>query len=184
MAGKLAQDIMGAAVDGALPVVGFQSTAISEETRLKAESILRDAFVIMRNPRLRIGGETATVRDGDEDLVDVNTNDGAAGELRAAKSKLLKNMSRKHLVENVVPVVVSLKVRRGMCVHFLDCRLFLLFTNMNIKFLLIAYPGERTITTSTRPHDLFEVIYIARLMPPLSTSPTSELMKSNNFSEI
>ncbi len=134
MAGKLAQDIMGAAVDGVLPVVCSQDKVINEETRLKAESILRDAFVIMRNPRLRIGGEAATVRGGDEDLVDVNTNDGAAGELRAAKSKLLKNMSRKHLIENVVPVVVSLKVcGGGMCGCFPDCRLFLLPTNMNME---------------------------------------------------
>ncbi len=101
---------MGAAVDGALPVVCSPDKVISEETRLKAESILRDAFLIMRNPRLRIGSEAATVRAGDEDLMDVNTNEEAAGELRAAKSKLLKNMSRKHLIENVVPVVVSLKV--------------------------------------------------------------------------
>ncbi len=130
MAGKLAQDIMGAAVDGALPVVCSPDKVISEETHLKAESILRDAFVIMRNPLLRIGGEAATVRAGGEDLVDINTNEEAAGELHAAKSKLLKNMSRKHLIENIVPVVVSLKVRWLACVpvFFPDCRQCVLLT--------------------------------------------------------
>ncbi len=133
---------MGAAVDGVLPVVCSQDKVISEETRLKAENILRDAFVIMRNPRLRIGSEAATVRGGDEDLVDVNTNDGAAGELCAAKSKLLKNMSWKHLIENVVPVVVSLKVcGSGMCGCFPDFRLFLLLlllTNMNMQIQIYS----------------------------------------------
>jgi hypothetical protein len=109
VAAKLAHDILGAAVEGGLPVI--PRAGVSPSMQAKAESVCRDAFVVMSSPGLRVG---AGARGGDEIedeeiLSEEAATQGPQGRMKAAKSKLLKTMSRKHLMEHVVPVLISLK---------------------------------------------------------------------------
>jgi hypothetical protein len=54
---KLANEILGSAVDGALPLVPKQG--VSDATRCKAESVCRDALQVLTGPGLKVGKGTA-----------------------------------------------------------------------------------------------------------------------------
>jgi hypothetical protein len=54
---KLANEILGSAVDGALPLVA--QPGVSDATRCKAESVCRDALQVLTGPGLKVGKGTA-----------------------------------------------------------------------------------------------------------------------------
>lgn len=128
-AAKFAHEILGGAIDGTLPVVapgkglinnskaankydrndGAPIVVVSEASRLRAESVCRDALTILAGTGLRVGKGGAGANAGDDDDDNEPAAVSQSAGMASAKSKLLSTLSRKHLIEHVVPVVVSLK---------------------------------------------------------------------------
>ena len=96
--GALARDVLGAAADDGVE---------------KYAPVLADAFAILRCDEIRIVGGAAATNDGEVDQGDPEDSElgvgGTAQSLAAAKGKLLSRMSRKHVIEHVLPILISLK---------------------------------------------------------------------------
>ena len=96
--GALARDVLGAAADEGVE---------------KYAPVLSDAFAILRCDEIRIVGGAAATNDGEGDQGDPEDSElgvgGTAQSLAAAKGKLLSRMSRKHVIEHVLPILISLK---------------------------------------------------------------------------
>jgi len=74
-----------------------------------AINVLSDAFAILTDPLIRVGRSTS-VNDTDiGDDVNTSTTGPAASQVAVVKSRLLTKISRKHLIESVVPILCSLK---------------------------------------------------------------------------
>lgn len=110
---KLVQDVLSYAIDhaGALQVgagSGSEGSAF--------EHALEDALLILQSPLLRVG-RRADTEDGDEEGGGeeeeagggAQDKKGRAAGLAGAKSKVLKSLSKQHLVAHTLPVVASLK---------------------------------------------------------------------------
>lgn len=123
---KLVQDVLSYAVDHAAALQAGGSAF---------EHALEDALLILQSPLLRVGRRT-DAEDGDEEGGGeeeeagggAQDKRGAAG-LAGAKSKVLKSLSKQHLVAHTLPVVASLKhvleaarsPQQGALMDFLLC---------------------------------------------------------------
>ena len=130
---KLTQDILGAATDedgeaGGIKIQSFhRASRFAQGQRREAalrklkrdENLVRDALAVLRCPDIKVagghgggGGEGggAGPDDDTEALMADETGAGAGADAAAAvKGRLLSKVSRKHLLEHVVPELVSLK---------------------------------------------------------------------------
>lgn len=121
---RLSKEILSAATEmqGELRYAANKS---SEENLTReggeAFSVLSDCFQILISPKMQIFRSFSSSLSSDEDEVDYSTNvstitniqdtDGpSASQLSSAKGKLLSKISRKHLIEIVLPIVCNLKV--------------------------------------------------------------------------
>jgi len=93
VAGKLAQDVLGAVVD--------QNLSLKE-----AKEVVSDALWALGSKEIRL-----TVNKGadEETGVDGLAPGGAQEAVEAAKGKLIGKIARKNLIENVVPIMIALK---------------------------------------------------------------------------
>jgi len=134
---KLTQDILGAATDedGEAGGIKIQShhraSRFAQGQRREAalkklkrdENLVRDALAVLRCPDIKVAGGRGGGGGGggggeggsstqDEDAEALMAEDGSGGGAEAAaaaKGRLLTKVSRKHLLEHVVPELVSLK---------------------------------------------------------------------------
>ncbi|CAM9644617.1 unnamed protein product, partial [Discosporangium mesarthrocarpum] len=117
---KLAQEVLGAAVEGTLPLGsgvgggggaggGGSGKGEGGRQRAKAQSVLRDALNVMSSPQIRVGRLGGGAEAGDEDMVGIGAEESGSAKLAAAKSKLLCKVSHKHLMESVIPILTALK---------------------------------------------------------------------------
>jgi condensin-2 complex subunit D3 len=112
VAARLAKDILGAAVqsEGNLGrVCRAPSGKLSdEEEDTAAFAVLSDAFFILTSPWLRVGRGSSAASEEDE-VVDLPAATGKSEQVAAAKGRLLSKISRKHLVETILPILCNLK---------------------------------------------------------------------------
>lgn len=132
---KLTQDILGAATDedgeaGGIKIQSYHRASrftqgLRREAALRKlkrdENLIRDALTVLQCPDIKVaggrgfggGGEGGAGASGqDEDAEALMAEDGSGNGVdaaAAAKSRLLSKVSRKHLLEHVVPELVSLK---------------------------------------------------------------------------
>jgi len=109
--GRLAKEVLGAAVDsgGDLGRVSRRK-AMAEGTKrsVKEESayaVLSDALRVLASPLLRVG--RATAKNDEEDVVDPKSN--VRTNVASAKGKLLSSLSRRHMIEIILPILCNLK---------------------------------------------------------------------------
>ena len=81
----------------------------SQDARIGgAYSVLSDCFQILTSPKMRIGRAQHANEDADMSTATVSAGP-TASLLSSAKGKLLSKISRKHLMETVLPILCSLK---------------------------------------------------------------------------
>lgn len=94
---KLVQEVLAFAVDQPATTLNLPSF----------QDVLEDSFLILQSPLLMVGraepGEELALAT-DEDL-----ESGKAASLTLAKSKVLKTISKQHLLSHTIPIVCSLK---------------------------------------------------------------------------
>jgi condensin-2 complex subunit D3 len=82
--------------------------SLNEQRHKSAFSVLSDAFTILSSSDMRVGKRAHN--DDDEEEGESTPTDGpAAAQLAAVKGRLLSKISRKHLIETVVPILCNLK---------------------------------------------------------------------------
>jgi len=100
---KLVQEVLAFAVDQPATTLNLSSF----------QDVLEDSFLILQSPLLTIG-PSCTVQVGEENselalATDEDLESGKAASLTLAKSKVLKTISKQHLLSHTIPIVCSLK---------------------------------------------------------------------------
>lgn len=122
---RLAKEVLGEAVNsssqsGDLAKVCLSNTPPDAQTSPKLSSawnVLVDTFYILMSPQLKVGkssstsGNTTTATNEDETLEDPNILPNPNRQVQVAKSRLLSKISRKHLMEIVLPILCQLKTK-------------------------------------------------------------------------
>ena len=106
---RIGKDILGSSLKhgNELNVVCTNSPegdSISGEYE-SAYNVLSDALTLLSSPWIRVGKSS----NADEDIEDPNVSTNKAKIAQAAKGRLLSNISRKHLIEILLPVLCNLK---------------------------------------------------------------------------
>ena len=105
---RLSKEILSAATDlkGELSAVAKQSLEVARVGG--AYSVLFDCFNVLTSSKMHIGraGPTSGENDLDTSLSATESNDKASSNITKA---LLSKISRKHLIESVLPILINLK---------------------------------------------------------------------------
>ncbi len=154
---RLANDVIGAALktDGDLARVCRKSSSFAPSSSDdNAYNVLSDAFFILTSPALQVA--RAPTRDEGE-AMDETGAESKAQHVAAAKGKLLSKISRKQLVEMVLPILYNLKtILQESCSPLLK--------NLMQYFVVIfrAYKVEVKEFLANEPTLLQEIEYDAR----------------------
>lgn len=120
VASKLTLDVLGAVVDGTMPLEEGGSAALGtpcgagSDENMTTTDLCKEVFSILRSKDIRSGvaagaGEADAGTVPAPEGVELGGAAAVAAGLEAAKSRLLGKMARKHTVENLVPVLVALR---------------------------------------------------------------------------
>jgi condensin-2 complex subunit D3 len=107
---RIGKEVLGGALKSGseLNVVVTTSIDPSSTTAYEAAfNVLSDALTILRCPQLRVGKSNRSI---DEDIEDPNVSSNNAQRALVAKGRLLSNVSRKHLIEILMPILCNLKL--------------------------------------------------------------------------
>lgn len=109
---KLVMDILGAVVDGSMPLekssAGVATPSAADPTGpMSTSDMCREVLAVLRSKDIR-GGSSAAASDAQEAAAMGGATAVAAG-LEAAKDRVLTKLSAKHTVQNLVPVLVALR---------------------------------------------------------------------------
>ena len=109
---RIGKDILGPSLKhgNELNVVCTSVPPTDDSSRAEYESafnVLSDALAILSSPWIRVGKNSG---NGDEDIEDPNVSTNKANLVQVAKGRLLSNISRKHLIEILLPVLCNLKL--------------------------------------------------------------------------
>jgi condensin-2 complex subunit D3 len=109
---RLVKEVLGGALEtsGDLSAVcKFSSDGIKSSTKLAsgrieaATNVLTDTLAVLTSPQIKVG------RKGAEDAEDESLNGSRPDQRNAHKQRLLTRISRKHLMEIVIPILCNLK---------------------------------------------------------------------------
>lgn len=105
---RLANDVLGAALktDGDLARV-CKNPSVASRSDDNAYNVLSDTLFILTSPVLQVA--KASAREDGDGVDDTGIESSKAHHVAAAKGKLLSKISRKHLVEMVLPILCNLK---------------------------------------------------------------------------
>lgn len=108
---RIGKDILGPSLKhgNELHVVCTCAQPSEESSRADYESafnVLSDALAILSSPWIRVGKNSS---NGDDDIEDPNVSTNKAKIAQVAKGRLLSNISRKHLIDILLPVLCNLK---------------------------------------------------------------------------
>ncbi|KAL3805311.1 hypothetical protein HJC23_009018 [Cyclotella cryptica] len=114
---KVTTDIVKRILGGAIETSGDLGIVcrLSPQARAKisdsrvdsATHVLRDAFAILSSPHIKVGRRVSEETDPDDEFVE--GNNAKADQRNFNKERLLSKISRKHLMEIVIPVLCNLK---------------------------------------------------------------------------
>ena len=111
---RITKEVLGSALETGSDLNRVCTTSTDsvpqDSAYTSAATVLSDALEILADPLMRVG--KGSPQSSSEDTVeDPNTStSNPAQKLQAAQGRLLSNISRKHLVENILPVLCNLKV--------------------------------------------------------------------------
>jgi len=111
---RLAKEVLKGGMDGKLKegTLGGETVMSSG---IAARAVLADCFDVLVCPEIRVG-RAAAAEQADADADDernagrMTTEGPIVAQLAAAKGKLLTKVSKRHMMENVVPILTALKV--------------------------------------------------------------------------
>lgn len=83
------------------------STKIPRSRVVSATQVLKDTLAILASPDIKVGRRAMEDTENDDDIADGNS--GKTEQRSLNKEKLLSKISRKHLMEIVIPVLCNLK---------------------------------------------------------------------------
>ena len=157
---RLAKDILGAAVEseGDLGRVCRAHCGKTSNTREEAAfEVLSDAFHVLTSPWIRVGRAASTaVEEDDVDDPNVSTI-GKAAKLAVARGRLLSNISRKQMVEIILPILCNLK-----SILQASCSPLLKELSTYLREMFRAYKTEVKEFLANDPTLLQEVEYDAK----------------------
>lgn len=78
------------------------------ESRESAMAVLSDALAILSDPSIKVG--KSSNKDADEDIEDPNVSSNTNKTIQVAKGTLFSKISKKHLLEILLPILCQLKV--------------------------------------------------------------------------
>jgi len=96
VAGKIAQEVMGAIVDGVLEIKHLHA-------------VMADAFWVLGCKDIRLAANRGRADESEEGGAVEDPASAANAAVAAAKGKLISKIARKNLLENTVPIVIGLK---------------------------------------------------------------------------
>eukprot|EP00002_Diphylleia_rotans_P028185 TRINITY_DN5686_c0_g1_i2.p1 TRINITY_DN5686_c0_g1~~TRINITY_DN5686_c0_g1_i2.p1 ORF type:complete len:343 (+),score=75.52 TRINITY_DN5686_c0_g1_i2:249-1277(+) len=145
--GKICQDILGALSDGTLVLDA-------------AGPVLQDALEILSLKEMKLGCFKKQVDDNDEEP--------AAVAITAARNHILSQISKKNLMENIIPIVIELK-------HFLERKHSPYLRNLMLylKDLMKEYRDEVTDILAADRQLASEVEYDLRMLEQQAAIPTT-----------
>ena len=107
---RIGKEILGGALKNGNELNLVCTTAPSlGDTSAEYESafiVLSDALAILSSPWIRVGKNSG---NNTEDIEDPNVTSSKASRAQVAKGRLLSNLSRKHLIEILLPILCNLK---------------------------------------------------------------------------
>jgi len=107
---RIGKEILGGALKTGNELNLVCTTAPSlGDTSAEYESafiVLSDALAILSSPWIRVGKNSG---NNTEDIEDPNVTSSKANRAQVAKGRLLSNLSRKHLIEILLPILCNLK---------------------------------------------------------------------------
>jgi condensin-2 complex subunit D3 len=106
---RLAKEVLGGAVssEGDLGRVCEVSTNDFGPQLESAWNVMTDAFYILTSKGIKVG----KVNEEDNHMEDPNVLPNASRQVTVAKNRLLSKISRKHLIEIVLPILCNLKTK-------------------------------------------------------------------------
>jgi len=118
---RIAKDVLGSALEEGSElnrVCGAPKDAPANAARdddSGAFNVLRDAFSVLSSPHIRVSRVGGGAAGGEEENADpadpgiAHSTDSSRQRVVVAKGRLLSKLSRKHLIEIVMPILVNLK---------------------------------------------------------------------------
>ena len=79
-----------------------------DKRREKALNVMSDCFAVLTSPSARVGRSTGT-NDADDVEDAAVTNGPSTAQLSAVRGRLLSKISRKHMIDNVIPTLCRMK---------------------------------------------------------------------------
>jgi condensin-2 complex subunit D3 len=108
---RIAKEVLGGALknESELNIVAMASSnsKFASDAYSGAFNVLSDALAILKCPQMRVGKGSRNVDE--DDIEDPNVTRNIATRVLAAKGRLLSNVSRKHLIEILMPILCNLK---------------------------------------------------------------------------
>lgn len=103
---KMAKEILGSALIEGSDLYQACTKPLNHGTTIStAFNVLSDAMTVFRSESIRVGKSTT---DDSDDIEDPDV-DGTTKRIFKARSRMLSNISRQHLIEMVVPILCNLK---------------------------------------------------------------------------
>ena len=119
---RIAKDVFGGAVKGSgdlhrVCTIKYDPVSLSscgkatQERYESAYDVLSDAPTILASPDIRVGGKQKQDEDVDDDMYhdDVTQVTNQSKKVQQAKGRLLSNISRKHMIDILLPVLCTMK---------------------------------------------------------------------------
>ena len=107
---RIGKEVLGGALQNGselnvVATTGNKNIATSH-TYDAAFNVLSDALSVLKCPQIRVGRSN---RNAEDDIEDLNVSTNNTKRVIVAKGRLLSNVSRKHLIEILMPILCNLK---------------------------------------------------------------------------
>jgi condensin-2 complex subunit D3 len=107
---RIGKEVLGGALKSGselnVVVSKYINSSATTTVNKAAFNVLSDALTVLQCPQIRVGKSS---RNTDEDIEDPNISTNNAKRALVAKGRLLSNVSRKHLIEILMPILCQLK---------------------------------------------------------------------------
>lgn len=112
---RITKEVLGSALENGndlnrVCITSGEFLHIDESTTMgSALNVLKDALAILSNPSMKVGKVGQSSTPVDEEIEDNSESVNPKKKVQAAKGRLLSIISRKHLIENILPILCKLK---------------------------------------------------------------------------
>ena len=108
-AARLCKEVLSAATEIKGELRSAANTGVQDARGGGAYSVLSDCFQILISPKMHIGRSSSVDDDVDANISGLSASGPSASQITSARGKLLSKISRKHLMDTVLPILCNLK---------------------------------------------------------------------------